>query len=165
MQRYSDFFQTLHDETSPTGDFGRGTHYSVFRTMVWRDELGTPLEEARYHDFSVVWDEDHDPRIFEAIELLHRKALLSAAVFVGERKGMFTLLISDATKRRMTDEAFIRYSEEVAAVTDSVAGDHWPAKVGVVSSPSGIISAEDKHVVLYLATISMLWQLGVKEIQ
>ena len=165
MQKYSEFFQTLHDETSPTGQFGRGTHYSVFRTLVWRDDVGSSLDEARYHDFSVIWDEDHDARVFEAIEILHRKGLLAAAVFVGERKGVFTLLVSDATRERMTDEDFRRYTDEVTAVTEGLEGDPWPAGVGVVSDPRGIISADDKYVVLYLATISMLWQLGVKQIQ
>jgi len=165
MQKYSEFFQTLHDEQAPTGQFGRGTHYSVFRTLVWQDDLGTPLEVAHYHDFSIIWDEDHDARVFEAIKGLHYQGLLSAAVFVGERKGMFSLLVSDSTRNKMSDEAFNRYCQQVAAVTDCVAGDHWPSEVGVVSSPGGIISAQDEHVVLYLATISMLWHLGVKQIQ
>jgi hypothetical protein len=165
MQKYSDFFQTLHDEQAPTGQFGRGTHYSVFRTLVWKDELGAPLDVAHYHDFSVIWDEDHDARVFDAISSLHRKGLLSAAVFVGERKGMFSLLMSDSTRNSMSDDAFARYCSDVAAVTECVGGDHWPAEVGVVSSPGGIISAQQEHVVLYLATISMLWHLGVKAIQ
>lgn len=165
MQKYSEFFQTLHDEISPTGQFGRGTHYSVFRTLAWHDELGSPLGEAKHHDFSVIWDEDHDARVFAAIEALHRKGLLAAAVFVGERKGMFTLLVSDATRSRMTDEVFDQYRDAVGAVTEALAGDPWPAEVGVVSSPLGIISEETEHVVLYLATIAMLWHLGVKAIQ
>lgn len=165
MQKYSEFFQTLHDEQAPTGQFGRGTHYSVFRTLVWRDELGTPLDEAHYLDFSVIWDEDHDARVFEAINSLHHKGLLSATVFVGERKGMFSILMSDSTRNRMSDDAFDRYCKAVAAVTECVAGDHWPSEVGVVSSPGGIVSAKEEQVVLYLATVSMLWHLGVKPIQ
>ncbi len=164
MQQYCDFFKTLHDELIPTGQFGRGTHYSVFRTLVWRDELGAPLDVAHYLDFSVIWDEDHDVRVFDAIKELHHKGLLSAAVFVGERKGMFSLLVSDSTMNKMSDDLFHRYYQDVAAVTNCVAGDHWPSEVGVVSSPGGIISAQDEHVVLYLATISMLWNLGVKDI-
>ena len=65
----------------------------------------------------------------------------------------------------MTDESFARYSGAVSAVTENLEGDSWPAEVGLVSRPGGIISAHDEHVVLYLATISMLWQLGVKEIR
>ena len=65
----------------------------------------------------------------------------------------------------MTDEDFGRYADEVITVTEVLPGDPWPADVGVVSDPRGIISAEDRYVVMYLATISMLWQLGVKEIQ
>ncbi|MGF6727496.1 hypothetical protein P3T43_006888 [Paraburkholderia sp. GAS41] len=34
---YCPFFQTLHDETRPVGNLGRGTHYSVLRATatVW----------------------------------------------------------------------------------------------------------------------------------
>ena len=33
VQRYSHFFSTLYDETEPVGTLGRGTHYSVLRSL------------------------------------------------------------------------------------------------------------------------------------
>ena len=68
MQAYSDFFQTLHDETSPTGYLGRGTHCSVLRAVVFHDPMGKPLPEGQFTDFAVIWDEDHDTRVIEPIE-------------------------------------------------------------------------------------------------
>lgn len=46
LRRYSDFFKTLHDEEAPTGNLGRGTHYSVLRAVVFSDSAGKPLTEA-----------------------------------------------------------------------------------------------------------------------
>ena len=37
MTQYSQFFQTLHDELTPTGTLGRGTHYSILRAVVFHD--------------------------------------------------------------------------------------------------------------------------------
>jgi len=37
MESYSPFFQTLHDERSPTGHLGNGTHASILRAIVFTD--------------------------------------------------------------------------------------------------------------------------------
>ena len=78
MRTYSPFFQTLYDEQAPVGHLGRGTHYSVLRAAVFHDELGEILPENRYkgphakfHDFAVIWDEDHDKRVIEVIEQIY----------------------------------------------------------------------------------------------
>src|SRR4051812_20247485 len=71
MQKYSEFFQTLHDEQAPVGYLGRGTHYSILRAVVFSDSLAKPLFDARFLDFAVIWDEDHDARIIEPIQKLY----------------------------------------------------------------------------------------------
>jgi hypothetical protein len=76
MQTYSDFFKTLHDETSPTGYLGRGTHHSVLRALVFHDPMGKPLPEGQFADFAVIWDEDHDTRVMEPIEEIYRRGLV-----------------------------------------------------------------------------------------
>src|SRR5450631_3959398 len=90
MKKYSDFFQTLHDEQSPTGHLGRGTHYSVLRAVVFHDAVGRRLFNAKFADFAVIWDEDHDDRVIEPIERIYRSGLLSMFLMFGERKGCFT---------------------------------------------------------------------------
>jgi hypothetical protein len=95
MQKYSDFFQTLHDETRPTGYLGQGTHCSVLRATVFHDETARPLRRARFADFAVIWDADHDMRVIEPIEEIYRRGLLSSFIIFGERKGSFTAIPSD----------------------------------------------------------------------
>jgi len=94
MQAYSDFFKTLHDETSRTGYLGRGTHYSVLRAVVFHDTMGRPLSEGQFADFAVIWDEDHDTRVMEPIEEIYRRGLLSSFQMFGEHKGAFTAVLS-----------------------------------------------------------------------
>src|SRR5712691_5373222 len=94
MQTYSPFFKTLHDETSSTGYLGRGTHYSILRAVVFHDPMGRPLSEGQFADFAVIWDEDHDVRVFEPIEEIYRRGLLSSFIMFGERKGCFTAVLS-----------------------------------------------------------------------
>lgn len=95
MRKYSDFFKTLHDETSPTGYLGRGTHYSVLRAVVFHGATGKPLPEAQLTDFAVIWDEDHDARVIEPIEEIYRRGLLASFLMFGERKGSFTAILSN----------------------------------------------------------------------
>jgi hypothetical protein len=95
MQRYSDFFRTIHDETSPAGYLGRGTHYSVLRTVVFHDPVGKPLPEGQFANFAVVWDRDHDVRVIEPILEIYRRGLLSSFVAFGEHKGLFTAILSN----------------------------------------------------------------------
>jgi hypothetical protein len=93
MQKYSDFFQTLHDETGPTGYLGAGTHYSVLRAVVFHDPRGQPLREALFTDFAVIWDKDHDVRVIDPIQQFYGRGLLSSFVMFGESKGVFTAIV------------------------------------------------------------------------
>jgi hypothetical protein len=47
MQKYSAFFETLHDETSPTG-----AYCSVLRAVVFHDPMGTPMPKGQNLDFA-----------------------------------------------------------------------------------------------------------------
>jgi hypothetical protein len=117
MQAYSDFFQTLHDETSPTGCLGRGTHYSILRAVVFHDPMGKPLREGQFADFAVIWDEDHDVRVMEVIEQIYQRGLLSSFLIFGERKGAFTAVlaneVSSAAETRAFNPAFLRRVDEL----------------------------------------------------
>lgn len=74
---YCPFLQTLHDDTRPVGNLGRGTHYSVLRAPVWHDELLNRLDRCAFLDFAVIWDEDHDDRVIDAIMMFYVAGLLS----------------------------------------------------------------------------------------
>ena len=157
MKRYSEFFQTLHDETRPTGRLGRGTHYSVIRAVAWKNQWLVPLDIAHFHDLAIVWDEDHDERVIKVIEQLYFKNLLFPAIFVGERKGAFSLLIDDFTLYNLDKSWLNEYRKKVEEITQSL-DDPWPAEVEL-----GIVNDSPESVSLYLSAIKMLWNLGINE--
>ena len=41
--QYSTLFSCLYDEPDPVGQLGRGTHYSVMRSVEWLDVTRRPL--------------------------------------------------------------------------------------------------------------------------
>ncbi len=164
MQKYSDFFKTLHDEQNPTGYLGRGTHYSVLRAVVWHDKFGQPLQNAHYLDYAIIWDEDHDIRVVEVLENMYFKGLLSSVTFVGERKGCFSAILDDAVIRKFSDSQLHSYQDLLQDMTRSIDDDYWSASVTSVED-SGIINAEMQKVSQYLSTLKMLWDLGVKPVK
>lgn len=160
MRKYSDFFQTLHDEQGPTGYLGRGTHYSILRAVVFHDASGAQLPKAQFADFAVIWDEDHDQRVIERIEKVLRSGLLSRFLMFGERQGMFTAVLANQIRDRSELSALQEMIERITQHPDD--GDAWPARVVNGVESSSIIQADPEKVILYLSAIEMLWQLGVK---
>lgn len=152
MHWYSHFFSTLYDEQKPVGRLGRGTHYSVLRAVLWDDS------QPQWHDFAVVWDEDHDHRIIWVIEQLHIRRLLRNIVAIGERKGGVTILTS-----KTPDRALRIASEEISAHHPS--GDSFNSDVEHVDEATGLLinDAEEK-VRAYVKGIVALWNLGTKPI-
>ncbi len=170
MRTYSPFFQTLYDEPSPVGHLGRGTHYSVLRAIVFHDENGKIIPsdiyrnaQSCYHDFSVIWDEDHDARVISVIEKIYQEGLLPCFSFFGERKACFSALF---TKEILEIPQHIEISVEhrCEEAIANIYNDIWHTTLGTPLRPQGIISANDEDVVLYLKNINMLWQLGSKPI-
>jgi hypothetical protein len=155
MSSYSSFIQTIYDEPKPIGYLGRGTHYSVFRAVVFEK-----LDKAKFHDFAVIWDEDHDQRIISVIEELYFNGLLSHVAFIGERKAMVTLLIKEELSPSIKNEIEKKVKEACEKF-----GDFWSVEIGLISSDnSNIISDSSEKVSLYLNNIQMLWSLGTKDL-
>ena len=170
MHIYSPFFQTLYDEQSPVGNLGRGTHYSILRAVVFHDEDGKVIPStiyrnaiSKYHDFAVVWDEDHDIRVISVIEEIYKEGLLSCFSFFGERKAGFTALFSKEIESipQHVEISLQHHCEEAIANTYN---DVWHTNLGTSSDPKGIINADSDDVALYLKNINMLWKLGSKAI-
>jgi hypothetical protein len=161
MRTYSPFFQTLYDETAPVGSLGRGTHYSVCRATVFHDEHQRRLVNgAQFVDFAVIWDEDHDERVFQPIERLYRSGDLPSFIMFGERKAMFFCNVAG----RFSGERLPAAKAAVAAACENVSGDHWTSHISFERSGVRIIDADERSVDLYLKTINMLWKLGLKNI-
>lgn len=168
---YSQFLACLYDQAEPVGDLGRGTHYSVFRSIEWRDLNGDFRDSGRFHDFAVVWDEDHDTRVIGFAEQLHMHGLLWPIIFIGERKGMLTILLwrdVDPVRERSDWFDVVKELAETAVECDVWTADFGrfhrdPANCQSLTEPAGIISDSDELVVAYLQAIDVLWQLGEKK--
>jgi hypothetical protein len=169
---YSTLFSCLHDEPEPVGQLGRGTHYSVFRSVEWLDVIRAPLALPQVHDFAVIWDEDHDTRVIEVIEAIHMAGLLSPIQFIGERKGSLTVIVAAKfyyAESEMSLDTYIRQLNEISQRPNH--RDSWPTEVGMFDrSPGsphqtdlhGLISDGEHRVITYLRNIDSLWSLGTK---
>lgn len=160
MTKYSHFFQTIYDEKKPVGNLGRGTHYSVLRSIVFSDTKGEELKKATYHDFAVIWDEDHDTRIIWVLEQLYYKRLLPFFTIFGERKGGLTLLSEYDTNNLISLPGEIETQPGIDGDTDT-----WTLELGDLHDTKAIINADADKVGLYLSNINMLWNLGTKSIR
>jgi hypothetical protein len=167
---YSQMFACLYDQATPVGDLGRGSHYSIFRSVQWRDLDGDFRDSGRLHDFAVIWDEDHDTRVIDFIEQLHMHGLLWPVVFVGERKGMLTVLLwhdVDPIRERSDWYDVVKELAENAVECDVWSADFGrfyrdPANRNGRTNAETIINDSDDLVVSYLQSIDVLWQLGEK---
>ncbi|MGL4579167.1 MAG: hypothetical protein ACRCVP_09775 [Shewanella xiamenensis] len=173
--QYSTLFSCIYDEQEPVGRLGRGTHYSVFRSVEWLDVNRSPISKPQIHDFSVIWDEDHDTRVIKVIENIYMSGLLSPIQFIGERKGTLTVIV--AAKFYYGGTPHIRdYLQQLQTIcNESTDGDYWPVEIGMFDrSPhypptdphqtdlAALINDENYKVVSYLRNIDLLWQLGTK---
>lgn len=169
---YSPFFQVLHDERLPVGNLGRGTHYSVVRTMLpalEEADKSSPEEQifggARRRklqmlNLAIIWDEDHDERIWHVIERLHASGLLAPVRFIGERKGSITVICDP--KMDYGSGGFENFSELIEMVTQNSDGDEWDVEVikGIGDGSAQIIHDSKERVDAYLRGIEASWILG-----
>jgi hypothetical protein len=156
MKTYSSFFKTLHDEQAPTGYLGRGIHYSILRAVVFHDEIGRPCLGSDF-DFAVIWEEDHDDRVVQAIEQCYRRRILSSFFGFQEAKGILTGFVAPGlSKCRIS---FVE-SQLHAIAEEEVELDVWTSVIATVEEPHGIGSCPDENLSLYINNLRMLWRLG-----
>lgn len=166
------FFKTLHNESKPVGNLGRGTHYSIMRVPIWQDTLLRPMNQGAMLDFAIIWDEDHDERVLEVIERMYFEGLLAPVRFIGERKGTLSVLIDAKAVGAWSPAALKKYRDAVCYISNNQ-NDSWPAYVSslasLANSPTRAISLDPSiihddrsKVVSYLQNIDMLWNIGIK---
>lgn len=168
---YSDVIRCLYDEPGPVGDIGRGTHYSIFRSIESSVDYLSGISKPFFHDFAVIWDEDHDTRIIEAVEGIYKAGLLGRVLFIGERKGSLTVLLTRNPFLNGQDLTDDEYARDVDIVTESPDGDTWPFNYGFFSKEkpphydalAHIIHTSESYARVYLRNIYNLWRLGSKE--
>lgn len=169
-RQYSTLFSCLHDEPDPVGSLGRGTHYSVLRSVEWLDVTRSTLASPQIHDFAIIWDEDHDTRVIEAVERIYMAGLLSPIQFIGERKGTLTVIVAAKFYFSCSEADIEDYRKSVEAITLSL-NDAWPTQLGSFDRASGsphqsfyegLIHDRENRIGLYLSNIDSLWSLGTK---
>lgn len=170
VRQYSTLFSCLYDEHEPIGSLGRGTHYSIFRSVEWLDVTRRPLDVPQIHDFAVIWDEDHDVRVIEVIERIFMAGLLSPVQFIGERKGGLTAIVAAKFYFSGSENDTNAYHQAIQAITLSL-DDAWPAQIGsfdrAPENPhqnfyEAVINDSEHRVAVYLANIDSLWRLGTR---
>lgn len=184
MNQYSKYFETLYDEQFKVGQLGNGTHYSVLRALVWHDQYGEMINFPKNLDFVVIWDNDHDERVIKILEELYIWGRLSVIKFIGEYKGILSLLLNlpdlGVASIKMERLPLPGKCKDVLPVKTESIGE---VQIGMIISncESVIRGFEDlwtihvnymPHIILderikveqYLNTIDMLWNLGVKEL-
>lgn len=170
---YSTLFSCLHDESHPIGNIGQGTHYSIFRSVEWLDVTRAPLEKPQVHDFAVIWDEDHDERVLDAIEAIYMAGLLSPIQFIGERKGTLTVIVAAKFYFTGSDQDIDAYRQKLqSVVTASLKrDDYWGVELGMFdreplsphqTQPKTLINDGEHRVITYIRNIDLLWALGTK---
>jgi hypothetical protein len=170
VQSYSSFFQCLYDHPDMPGDRYYGA-YSVFRAIDARDVEQRPMPLPHIHDFAVIWDGDHDTRIIPVIEEMLMAGLLPGVQFLGEHKGVLTIILAARTYWLIDVEA---YAKRVEALTKA-AGDFWTVRVGMYDHSKGnlrvghqcdfqeLVGLNDEEEHAFLFTIDTMWGLGTKE--
>ena len=152
MHKYSDYFKTIHDETQPS-HLVMGAHLSVLRAVVGSNFL----------DFGVIWDRDHDKRVIGALERMYIKGLLEPVAFVGERKGILTVLVYRSHDYWKSHSAS-KYCNTIAALANGLPGDAWGSDVdyfrSVVDSPIGNTGGWDDD---FLVVMHKMWRLGFRD--
>jgi hypothetical protein len=151
----------VYDQEEPIGRFGRGTHYSVFRGVVWQTPDLRFSDAAKIHDVAVIWDEDHDTRILYFLERAYHAGLLSAILVVGERKGTVSVIISDESAAALGASGVTSLRERLRKLTD-VKDDSWSLELSVFGESSSIIAASDADIITYVGGVNLLWRLGSK---
>ncbi|MDO9012548.1 MAG: hypothetical protein Q7U78_12180 [Gallionella sp.] len=169
---YSTLFSCLYDEPEPIGYLGRGAHYSVFRSVEWLDVVRAPLAVPQVHDFAVIWDEDHDTRVIDVIEKIYMAGLLSPVQFIGERKGILSVIVAAKFYWAHSQDTLNAYIQNLNNISGSLNhGDSWETEVGMFDrSPGsshqtdlqGLIMADEHRVITYVRNIDSLWNLGTK---
>lgn len=172
MHSYSPLFQTIYDEQQQSSKLGRGTHYSILRAITWKDENLNTLPRAKYLDFAVIWDEDHDDRVISVLEKMYIEGYLSIGTLFGERKAVFSFVLHDDFKT----SDFKQIYSNVDKILGSYEEDTWFIRMDYLtyvededgyvqdSEVINIIQDSNENVEKYLKDISKKWNLGLKSI-
>lgn len=156
---YSPLFQTLYDENDPVGTLGRGTHYSVLSAVQWADNHRRMRNVPGIQRFAVVWDEDHDIRVIQAVEAAYMRGIFAPVLYIGERKANLTIVVNDEFFKLIQND-IVSYIQAWENICESTHGDYWNIELVQLAAAHGMIMADERKVATYLENIDNLWGLG-----
>jgi len=164
MRTYSPFFHTLHDDPAPVGVLRAQT--TILRAVipVVVEPPCEPEDHFEFHDFAVLWDDDHDERIIFILERLYVCKLLQEVLAIGEHKGHVALLLGG-------DSVPVGYAHKIEhECIGAMPSDFWSVSVGslgATAKPWGmgsfLVRAGGDSARDYLLGLRSLWQLGTKD--
>ena len=173
--KYSPHLHCIYDEPAPTGQIGRGTHYSVVQALSWRSSKGELRKQAAVQNVAIIWDEDHDLRIIPCVEALLIAGLLHAISMIGERKGSVTIVFNSMSAAYMNDDQKGAYQEEVTQVINDVVAakheDSWSITFGEMTETlclkstgyqifhQSLIQDDVQKIETYIRNINYLWDI------
>jgi hypothetical protein len=152
VNSYSYYFHTLFDQSGPVGYLPNGAHHSVLRSLNWFAPDGSLLAEPTFHDFAIIWDEDHDTRLLPVLEHLYRARLLYKALFVGEAKGVLSVVV-DSEPRDL--KSYTKAVEVIAQANE----DPWNCEVTRFRRE---VRDSDPPLQGFMVGIHATWRLGIK---
>lgn len=156
LQHFEKNFLAVYEEPEHVASLGRGAHYSIVRYIDPLKKAGSKSLTGRMRDLAIIFDEDHDTRIFEFIGKMHEQGLLEHVLFIGERKASVTILLDDKAWEGAYESALPQKVVTLDGDEFQVRTHAWNTDV------RDIINDREDKVLCYLSCIKMLWNLGVQ---
>lgn len=97
------YCKVLHDTSRPVASQNVGMnrsllnfHYSVYEVTYLPVLMSSTKTTSR---LVILWDEDHDTRVFSVVECLAESGLLPYVAVIGERKAAVTIILNKNVKK------------------------------------------------------------------
>lgn len=164
------YCKILHEVAKPLVHSSiRAMHHSVYEASYLPLNPGGSIYKSR---FALLWDEDHDLRVFSAVAALAESGLLPYVAVIGERKaGVMVILnkhFTDLHPCVATISGEVDLSQFESVITARVEldhGDEWFTRFYLDNSVINYSNSnEDGTVSKYLDLLDVLWDLQIKRL-
>lgn len=130
---------------------------------------GSPIRESlpgdsvrqslELFDFALLWDEDHNERIWPIVERIWTAGLLAPIRYMGERKASVVVILDE--KMDFGDGGIDAHTQPLERCIEADEGDSWHVMTEVGLRPdTAMINSKPELVLDYLKSIAAPWRLG-----
>lgn len=167
------YCKILHEVSKPTVNSSvRGMHYSVYETTYLPVNPGETKTQNR---FVLLWDEDHDTRVFSVIEALAESGILPYVAVIGERKAGVIIVLNKNISRVFSNINYIKGSrgnvdlneigEAVRARVELDYDDEWNTQFYLDHLAMHYSYQKENEIISkYLELLDDLWDLQLKRL-